>query len=172
MDNSFFKKIREFKLFDKITQKQVDSMTILLTEAEKAFKDKRHVAYLLATTYHETGRTMLPIEERGSDAYLKSKPYYPYIGRGYVQITWDTNYKKFSKILGVDIYNNPLLALDPDLAAKIACKGMKDGLFTGKKLSDYFNDSKTDPINARKIINGLDRAEQIAGFYKKFVECI
>jgi hypothetical protein len=42
-------------------------------------------------------------------------------------------------------------------------EGMERGSFTGKKLADYFNDKNTDPVGARKIINGTDRAGTIAG---------
>jgi hypothetical protein len=45
---------------------------------------------------------------------------------------------------------------------------MTKGLFTGKKLNDYINNTKTDYVNARKIINGLDRANLIASYAKVF----
>lgn len=168
----FYRSARSFKLFLTLSQRQVDSINLLLDEAEKYFTDPRHIAYLLATAYHETAYTMLPIKEYGSVEYLKSKRYYPYYGRGYVQITWLDNYKLFARITGVDLVNNPDAAYDPNIAAKIACYGMKNGSFTGKRLSDYFNSSKSDAVNARKIINGLDKATKIAGHYKKFLECI
>ena len=59
-------------------------------------------------------------------------------------------------------------ALEPDLAAKIMFKGMIDGIFTGKKLADYFNPRTADWKNARRIINGLDHADDIATYAKKF----
>jgi putative chitinase len=43
---------------------------------------------------------------------------------------------------------------------------MRDGLFTGVNLERYFNDTRTDAINARKIINGTDKADLIASYYK------
>lgn len=168
----FYKSARTFKLFDTLTQKQVDSINTLLDKAEETFTDLRHIAYLLATTYHETAYTMLPIKEYGSVEYLKSKKYYPYYGRGYVQITWLDNYKRFSKIVGQDLVNNPDLCYKPVVAANIACYGMLNGTFTGKKLSDYFNATKSDAVNARKIINGLDKASKIAGHYMKCLECL
>ena len=168
----FFKSVRSFKLFTTLSQRQVDSINRLLDTAEVYFTDRRHIGYLLATTYHETASTMLPIKEYGSPEYLKAKRYYPYYGRGYVQITWLDNYKKFSTIVGKDLVSDPDLCYDPATAATIACYGMKNGTFTGKKLKDYFNDTKSDAVNARKIINGLDRAAKIAEYYKKFMECI
>ncbi|MHC2298134.1 glycoside hydrolase family 19 protein [Rhizobium mongolense] len=91
-----------------------------------------------------------------------------YRGRGYCQITGKNNYRRFSDLLGIDLLNNPDLALQDDIAAKIIILGMRDGLFTGKKLRDYFTATSSDWINARRIINGLDRAADIAGFAKLF----
>jgi putative chitinase len=62
--------------------------------------------------------------------------------------------------------HNPELALNPNIGAKIAVIGMRDGLFTGVNLERYFNDTRTDAINARKIINGTDKADLIASYYK------
>ncbi len=125
-------------------------------------------AYVLATIKHETANTFLPIREIGTEAYLKSKPYWPYIGRGYVQITWKDNYKRFGKLFGLDFVNHPEQVLEKEISWQIAELGMTKGLFTGVKLSDFINDEKTDYINARKIINGLDCAEKIADYAKIF----
>ena len=91
-----------------------------------------------------------------------------YRGRGYVQITGKTNYDKFSELLDLDLLENPDWALRDDIAAKIAVIGMRDGIFTGKKLSDYFTAKTSDWVNARKIINGIDRAKDIAGYGRRF----
>jgi hypothetical protein len=40
-------------------------------------------------------------------------------------------------------------------------EGMRRGLFTGKKLSDYIDGDRCDYKNARRIINGLDKWELI-----------
>jgi hypothetical protein len=50
--------------------------------------------------------------------------------------------------------------------------GMKDGLFTGKKFADYFSPAKEDWVNARRIINGTDKAKLIAGHARKFYSAI
>ena len=86
-----------------------------------------------------------------------------YYGRGFCQITWFDNYERFTKILfrlgyEVDLINNPDLALDPKIATLILVIGMRDGKFTGADLDDYFDPIKSDWFNARKIINGLDKA--------------
>lgn len=74
--------------------------------------------------------------------------------------------------LGIDLVNNPDLALKPDIAAKIMIVGMSEGTFTGKKLSDYFNNEISDAYNARKIINGRDKAGLIQGYYNQIIECL
>lgn len=85
-----------------------------------------------------------------------------YRGRSLVQVTGRRNYAKFG------IEDNPDDALHIKTAAEIMVKGMRDGLFTGKKLSDYFTASKEDFVQARRMINSLDKAEEIAGYARKF----
>ena len=119
----------------------------------------------------------------GSQRYLRSKKYYPHIGRGYVQLTWDWNYKQFGTALGIDLLGNPELANDHDTAWLILEEGMtdltpQDPEFTGKSLEDYFNDNGLDFYNARKIINPKDWdsykpiQNDAINFYKILKECI
>jgi predicted chitinase len=89
-----------------------------------------------------------------------------------VQLTWDYNYKKMSAVVGVDLVKNPDRALDLKNAIPIMLVGMVQGIFTGKKLSDYFNKTTEDWVNARRIINGHDKANLIAGHAKKFYSAI
>ena len=127
-------------------------------------------AYILATVQHETNGTFLPIKEgywlKNPDTYLKGKPYYPYYGRGYVQLTWKMNYEKFSLLLGKDLVKEPDLVLEPRIAAFILVYGFRKGSFTGKNLETFVNDEKTDFKDARRCINGTDKAELIAGYAK------
>lgn len=158
--------------FGKLNDKQKNSLGFLIEKLKaSSIQALRQQAYVLATIKHETAGTYRPIKELGSPQYLKSKPYYPFIGRGYIQLTWEANYKKFSELLHIDLLTIPDLAQRPEIAWKIAELGMVRGLFTGKKLSDYFNE-KTDWINARKIINGLDKAEMIANYARKIYHVI
>jgi hypothetical protein len=87
-----------------------------------------------------------------------------------VQITHGYNYERVGKAIGLDrqLYDDPSLALRLDVSVKILMVGMVDGLFTSKRLSDYFNPTKTDWTNSRRIINALDRADTIAGYARKF----
>ena len=139
---------------------------------DSTITDIRQQSYTLATIEWETGNTFQPVREWGTEEYLKSKPYYPFVGMGYTQLTWKNNYDLFSKILRIDLITHPELAMIPENAWKICEIGMTQGLFTGKKLDDYFNEKITDWFNARRIINGLDRAEKIAERAQEYMKSI
>jgi len=160
------------KEFGSLKQNQVVGLDAFIDEYEKReLKDPRFLAYLTATAWHETAKTMQPIAEYGKG---KGKAYEgKYYGRGYVQLTWLENYKKATakNPKGWDFVTNPDLMLQVEPAIWTAFEGMLNGWFTGKKLSDYFNE-KSAPVNARRIINGTDRAELIAGYYNKFLKSI
>lgn len=129
---------------------------------------RNQMAYVLATAYHETAHTMKPIMERGGEKYLRSKKYWPHVGRGYVQITWLVNYQRASKALGVDFVAKPHLLMEAKYAVPIIIIGMMEGWFTGKKLSDYITLKRSDFVGARKIVNGTDKANLIAGYAKQY----
>lgn len=140
--------------------------------------DVRWAAYMLATVKHECANTWKPIEEYGKGAghdYGKDvtvtgadgKQYTnKYYGRGYVQLTWKDNYSKMSKnlSLGDELLIRPAGALEPETAYKIMSYGMRNGSFTGKKLSDYITATTADYKNARRIINGVDQWALIKGY--------
>lgn len=180
-------------LFDgSLAQSQVDGMEAVLDEAGKSFIDPRNLAYMLATAFHETGRTMQPIHERGGADYffrmydpkgqrpavaarlgnMQSGDGVKYAGRGLVQLTGRRNYTLFAQITGHDLVNKPDLAMQDDIAVRIMFEGMARGLFTGKKLSDYFTSKSSDWVNARRIINGTDRADDIADYAKRFYDAL
>ena len=172
----FFDKIRP--LFGgKMNQSQVDGINFLYDNiVVSEIIDKRMAAYIFATVFHETAKTMQPIEEIGkgkNKEYGKPDPVtgHTYYGRGYVQLTWKYNYDCASRELEYDFVNNPDAVMQPDNAVVIMVKGMSQGWFTGKKLSDYFN-LKTDFVGARKIINGTDKAEVIGGYAKSFYDAL
>ena len=169
----FFGKVRSSLFSGSLSQTQVDGMNYMLDVYERDYNwpDLRWIAYAFATAYHETAFTMQPIKEYGGESYLRSKPYYPYYGRGYVQLTWEENYRKMGTKLGVNMLgDNKDRALEPAIAAEVMYAGMRDGDFTGKKLVNYFSSSVNDPVNARRIINGTDRAQTIAGYHEKFLQ--
>jgi hypothetical protein len=80
----------------------------------------------MATVAVETNYTFLPIKELGGISYLSSKPYYPYYGRGFIQLTWEKNYKHYGDLLGINMVENPDLALEPNAAASILASFFKE----------------------------------------------
>lgn len=177
----FFNVVR--KHFGKLNQPQVEGFTAILNQWEKEkLTDLRHLAYMLATAWHETARTMRAIEEYGKGRgrrYGRPDPKTgkAYYGRGLVQLTWADNYKKMGKILNIPLYEHPTLALELNIAVEIMFEGMLTrksfkGDFTGHALENYFNKTKNDPHGARKIINGSDQARRIAGHHEKFLAAL
>jgi hypothetical protein len=136
------------------------------------------IAYVLATTEWETAQTFKPVREAywikpDAEKWRKDNlKYFPYYGRGYVQLTHETNYQKYSQILGVDLVNNPDKAMDNNLALFILVRGFKTGTFTGRKITDYINSGGTDFVNARRCINGTDKAHEIARLANKYLASI
>ena len=144
-----------------------DTQLIIKTCKEKGLL-RNQAAYVLATAYWETARTMKPVREYGGTKYLKSKKYWPYVGMGYVQLTWKYNYEKASKLLKVDFVKSPKKLLESRYAVEILVVGSRDGWFTGRKLSHYMTLSKSNFKSARRIINGTDKASKIADIAKEY----
>jgi hypothetical protein len=148
---------------------------IILTCYDYELDLPEQIAYVLATAEWETNHTFKPVKE----AYWLSEGwrqrnlrYYPYYGRGFVQITWDFNYKKFSDILEVDLVGDPDMALEPNIATQILVYGFKYGTFTGRRLERYIYEGNTDFYHARRCINGLDKASEIAKLAEKYLRTL
>lgn len=166
----FWRAIRP--MFGTVAQGQVEGTERILAGYEaKLSADSRWVAYALATAFHETAATMQPIEEYGRGV---GRAYHAggFWGRGLVQLTWQFNYADWSKRLGLDLINHPELALTWGAALPILMDGMALGTFTGASLGAYFTAKGSDPVNARRIINGLDRAVMVAGYYAAFLAAL
>lgn len=166
-----------------LDQAQVNTINSLLNSA--SHWSVGYVAYGLATAWHEA--RFIPQREKGGNAYLSKYDTgklaaalgntpaadgdgIKYAGRGLVQLTGLTNYKNAGKFLGVDLVGNPDLALDPVNATKILIWGMETGAFTGKRLGNYIvgRGNHAAFVRCRRIINGSDRAELIAGYADQF----
>lgn len=172
------------RLTKSLSQKQVDCMELILDESIKNELTLEQAAYCFATAWHETGQFKWLREIWGPTAQQKKyEPGtalakqlgntqkgdgYKYLGRGFVHITGRRNYIDWASRLGVDIVNTPALAEKPEYAAKILVIGCKLGTFTTKKLSDYINDKKVDFKEARRVVNGTDKAVLIAEHAEKF----
>ena len=190
-----FNKFKDLFKTNSLSQGFVDGVNGLF-EAFNKFElldssNPLYVAYMLGTAYHETAYTMQAITEYGGIRYFdkydtgrlaarlgntpeKDGDGYKYRGRGHVMITGLDNYKKFTKILGIDLVNVPDLALDPVVSASILVIGSLEGTFTTRKLSQYIKyglDIK-EFDNARRVINGTDDARKIANHAVKFLQCL
>lgn len=188
MDAAFFAAVRS-SLFDgKLTQAQVDTLDTIgaawARYGDKLGYSDLRLAYVLATAYHETGRFKwlreiwgpTPAQKRyegradlGNTVKGDGKRF---MGRGLVHITGRRNYADWSKRLGVDLLSHPERAEQLDHAARILVEGMVKGTFTGKKLQDYINSVQRDFVGARRIVNGTDKAELIAGYAEKFAAAL
>lgn len=97
-----------------------------------------------------------------------------WFGRGLVQLTHEDNYSGIARqsvltVFNVDILAAPDKALRLDIAAFILVRGMWEGWFTGKAIRDFIDDKdesdeldKAEMILGRKVVNGKDRANEIA----------
>lgn len=188
----FFENIRPHfaRLGHRLTTANVDAIEWLLNSFERSaqWSDVRHIGYALGTIAHETAWTFEPIIERGARAYFnKYEPNtkigkrlgntepgdgYKYRGRGDVQITGRSNYEKAGRALNLPLLTSPDLATDRDVAFRIMTWGMFGGHFTGKKLTDYINDRGARLVNARRVINGTDKADLIAGYARFFTAAL
>lgn len=175
----FYDSIRASAFNGKIDAQQLSGFELILAEADRRQVNNEFLSAILATTAWETGFTMQPVREafwvKNAEAWRKKNlRYWPYYGRGYVQLTWTRNYQKatdyFVKVLGIDVdfVKNPDLVMKPEYSAIILFQGMLDGWFTNKKLSDYLdgiNESDKEDLreftNSRRIINGTDKQVEI-----------
>lgn len=141
--------------------------------------DLRQIAYVIATAWHETDKLVDLTEDRArvGTALRRVQDRYwgtGYWGRGYIHTTWKENYEKLSELLQQDFVNNPELLLMDRHAADSLVVGMRDGIYTSRRLDHYFTDTLTDWRNARRIVNGLDKSWLIAGYaqgiYKRLLD--
>jgi len=194
--DTFFAYVRRAPFGNRLLSAQVEGCKRLLaTCAAEGVSDRRQVAYVLASVFHETGGRMQPVREGFADsdaqavarlekAWREGKlgkvkaPYWRdgWFGRGDIQITHRENYAKLGLAIGVDLIKRRELALDPKVSARIAVIGMRDGLFRkGHLLAAYFPPGRAEclPEAARAIVNGGgDKAKLIAGYWKSFVDAI
>lgn len=190
LDNAqaFFDAVRESRLFTgTLKPDQVKGLETVCSAAKAANWPLAFTAYALATACHETAYTMQPVREafwlseNWRRAHLR---YYPFYGRGYVQLTWKDNYDKADRELNLSgqLTSNLELALDPDIAARIMVRGMQEGWFAADRNGKRHTMARHLPANgaasvaqmtsARRIINGTDKNDKIAAEAMKFQQAL
>lgn len=177
----------------KISKQEFDGCEALLLHGGAAKISLADMAYVLATTYHETAGTMAPVIEANWLSKAAREKYYfrmydihgarpakakelgniypgdgvKFCGRGFPQVTGRDNYRKLSRLLGIDLEANPDRLLETEIAAQATIIGMVTGLFTGKDLDDTLpRDTERASVEqykqSRRIINGTDKDDEIA----------
>jgi len=187
----FFNGVRPMFRRGKLTPEQVDGLTAIVNFGRDERYCRAHLAYVLATAFHETGQQMQPVREgfcktdagsRRAVARLFAKGIISrnyarpdangnsFYGRGYVQITHKTNYAKWN------LQNDPELALHPDMALVVLFEGMRSGRFRkGKSLSMLPRVPTVEDFTvARGIVNGDVRRNgtMIAGYAMIFYNAL
>lgn len=122
-------KVKKLKPLGKSAQQNKAILMQAMTDA--GMTDPRERAAFLAQMHHESAG-FSAMEERGGAAYFarydgrknlgntEKGDGARYKGRGFIQLTGRANYAIYGKSVGVDLINNPHLAADPEIAAKVA----------------------------------------------------
>jgi len=187
-EQAFFDELRNSGIFGSaLKPDQVKGLQTVCSAAKAANWPVSFTAYALATACHETAYTMQPVREAywlSENWRSKNLRYFPFYGRGYVQLTWKENYDKADRELklGGQLSKNLELALDPDIAARIMVRGMQEGWFAGDRNGNRHTLARHLPANgpasvaqmtsARRIINGTDKNEKIAAEAMKFQKAL
>jgi len=199
LDRQFFFDTVQHTLFkDSLTPAQIEGINAIFDywDANLATADRRWLAYILATAFHETAYTMQPVRETlatsdsraveiletafasGRLSWVKTPYWRPdedgksWLGRGLVQLTHRRNYEAMSEVTGIDLVAEPDRAMEMTPAVTILIEGMLRGSFAGHRLSDHLNEEREDWVNARRIVNGTDRAEKLAEYGRIFLAAI
>jgi predicted chitinase len=165
-----------------VNENSLENLSLILLECcFYGVNDKSHVAYILASAHHESGMGKQMTEGADGRAYegrvdlCNNQPGDGprYKGRGFVQITGRCNYTFYKEFLltrglNFDLVNAPQRATEREIAAIILVHGMRSGRFTGSRLAQFGSDCNFDFVNARRVVNGLDRAARIAAIARRY----
>lgn len=170
--DAYVKKIYGYNLFSKSNCKipEKDKTYERFTEELNACFRRYEIntcirkIYFLAQCYVES-KYFTTTQEAGSETYLKSKPYYPFIGRGILQLTHsgdkpgEAGYKQYFKYLGKEGYKTDYEILNKSLHYAVDVSGYF--WYRGKLLTDgdtlkskYPNPKGTYTIFPKKKVDG------------------
>lgn len=181
-----------YRQYGQINQTQVEGLERLLWGVETYYgwwDDIDQIANAFAQIGHETAHSFHPCVEgyylgdsKAPNYYIGNTDrvrrfqaglrYFPHIGQGDIQLTWEENYhlmdklvrKYFPEIVAdfeartqqrFDLVNNPKQVLDGKISFCVMTVGMHKGSFrAGHTLDRYINANGVDHFNARDIVNG------------------
>lgn len=165
-----------------LTTQNVFGMEKVLDYAEEHQTPREFLKYILPTAWWESAGTMHPVKEAywlSEDWRKKHLRYYPWYGRGLIQTTWEDNYIAMWKELGLEGPVNPDAFLEWDVALPALFVGMQKGMYTGRDLDDYIDlidegddEDAREMRAARRIVNGTDKASEIAKLGLKFEKAL
>ncbi len=140
------------KMLPNASQRTIDKNYSLIMKAlaSRGIADPKMVLYAFATINVETS-SFKPIPEWGKGEGRYRTPKGDYYGRGFIQLTWESNYQRAGDAIGVDLINNPDLALNPEVAAKILAWFMTAGNHE-QRIRDALDAG--DLSAARAVVNG------------------
>jgi putative chitinase len=149
----------------------------LLSAAKAAgIKDPTELAQFMAQMAHESGdfkylqeiwgptSAQKGYEGRKDLGNTQSGDGYKFRGRGYVQLTGRANYRSFGAQIGVDLENNPDLASQPDIAARLAIA------YWNTRVKSRISDFDNTRAVTRLINGGFNGLSDRQAKYRKYKE--
>lgn len=193
---TFYTYIRRAPFGGRLTKQQVTGVEQLLDAWNRYGTDNLdELAYVLAGTHHETGGRMVPVREGFADTdqgarnavatlfrqgRIKRNYALPingisYYGRGRIQNTHPENYQRLEQRFKMPFVTDPdILIRDGEVDAMVTVIGHIEGIWTrgAHKLRDYFGPAYANPVGARRIVNGTDKAQLISTYYTAFLDAL
>ncbi|VVO55916.1 hypothetical protein PS858_00525 [Pseudomonas fluorescens] len=134
--------------------------------------DPKVLALSIATALKESNYTLQPgyiekFSKTNPPAYAKpDKHRRAYYGRGLTQLTKIENYKTFGNRLGINLVNQPELAVIREYSIRILVDGARLSLFNTKygKVETYLNDTTSDWVRARGLVNPGSYRKRTTGY--------
>ncbi len=148
----------------------------LLSAAKTAGIKDTELAQFMAQMAHESGNfkylqeiwgptsTQKRYEGRKDLGNTQPGDGYKFRGRGYVQLTGRANYRSFGQQIGVDLENNPDLASQPDIAAKLAIA------YWNTRVKTKVRDFENTRLVTRLINGGFNGLSDREAKFKKYKE--